>query len=68
LKSQEPSNIREIELPNNSIGKIPESQENPHGNSTKEFCSCHDAPSPSPPTPSLAFQYATKRRGTQIRK
>jgi hypothetical protein len=53
-KSQEPSNIwedellgdsieRTLKIPDNSIGKIQESQENPHGSSTKEFISCCEA-------------------------
>ena len=68
LKSQEPSNIREIELsieiilkfPCNSIGKMQESQENHHGGSTKEFISCCDAPLPYPPSTSMDFQEVSK--------
>jgi hypothetical protein len=78
-KIQEPSKIWEDELPgdsiertlkcpDNSIGKIQESQENPHGGSTKEPCSCHDAPFPSPPSPSMDLQDTTKGRGTQRRR
>jgi hypothetical protein len=72
LKNQEPSNIWEDELPgdsiertlkflDNSIGKIQKSQENIHGDSTKEFISCCDAPFPSPPIPSMDFTRCRKR-------
>jgi hypothetical protein len=78
-KSQEPSNIQEDELPGdsiertlkcpgNSIGKIQESQENLYYDSSKNLLSCHDAPLPSPPIPSMDLQDATKGRGTQRRR
>jgi hypothetical protein len=77
-KNQEKSNIQEnklpgdsiernIKCPNNSIGKIQETQENPHGDSTKELCSCCDATFPSPLRPSMDFQDATKGEGNQTR-
>jgi hypothetical protein len=78
-KNQEPSNILEDEVPSdsikrtlqclgNSIGKIQETQENPHGDSTKEFISCRDSPLFSPPCPSMVFQNTEKGRDTQRRR
>jgi len=67
LKNQEP-NIQEDEFsikrslkyPGNSIGKIHESQENPHCVSTKEPSSCHDAPLHSSPSPSTDYKTQEK--------
>jgi hypothetical protein len=59
---------KNLKIPGNSIGKIQETQENIHGESTKEFLSYHDAPFPSPPIPSMDLQDATKGRGNQRRR
>jgi len=78
-KKQEPPKIWENELPGdsierilkcpgNSIGKIQEYQENPYGGSTKESCSCDDAPLPSPPSPSMDLQDTLKGIGAQRRR
>jgi hypothetical protein len=47
-------------FPGNSIGKIQETQENPHGDSTKELHSYCDTTFPSSPRPIMDLQDSTK--------
>jgi hypothetical protein len=52
----------------NSIGKTQKSQEDVYYDSSEEFLSCHDAPLPSPPSPSMDLQDSTKGKIVQRRR